>query len=112
MNTAQEDFDPRVKSFLVAIEAALPAYRYADISFVGIEHEGYETILRSSLRLSAEPLGETRRTRSISCLRAAQVLWTGRAVAIPDLVRGILETDGDPETEVVFSASENPTKSA
>jgi hypothetical protein len=32
MNIAQEEFDPRVKSFLVAIEAALPAYRYADIS--------------------------------------------------------------------------------
>jgi Holliday junction resolvase len=91
MNTVQEELDPRVRTFLSAIEAALPAYRYADISFVAIEHEGYETILRASLRLSAEPLGETRPARSISCIRAAQVLWTGRADAIANLVWGILK---------------------
>jgi hypothetical protein len=91
MNPNGEEADPRVKSFFDAIGAALPAYRHAAISFVAIEHEGYETVLRASLRLSMEPMGENRPERSIFGLRAAQLPFSGSGASIRDVVRAVMK---------------------
>lgn len=73
---------PTVEQFLGSVLHQLPAYRHSSISFVSLVHEGYETILRASLRLDAEPATTLKAEISISDLRAAHL-------PLPDVVKGL-----------------------
>jgi hypothetical protein len=96
MDTEQKELDPSVKSFFEAIDTALPAYGYAAISFVSIVHEGYETILRASLRLSMEPLKAGAPERLIFGLRAAQLPFPIGSWTIRELILAVLSGQAIP----------------
>lgn len=79
-----------VEQFLDSVRHQLPAYRHSSVSFVSLVHEGYETIVRASLRLDAEPATNLKAEISISDLRAAQVPLPGAAKGLGDLLSTLI----------------------
>ncbi len=75
-----------IEQFLDSVRHQLPAYRHSSISFVSLVYEGYETIVRASLRLDAEPAATLKAEISISDLRAAHIPLPDAAKGLGDLL--------------------------
>jgi hypothetical protein len=106
--------DPTIERFFDSIHRLLPAYRYPAISFVTLAHEGFETILRASLRLSITPPTNFRPEISIADLRAAQLALPNAAENQRNILNALVSDTGasigdhvlklQPETPQSYSA--------
>ena len=93
MNSPQTT-DANIRRFLAAIGPALPAYRYLALSFVAIVHEGEEVVLGMTLRLSVEPPTISMPEMWTQSLRAAQILLSGAAETLPDIIELLMSGQG------------------
>jgi hypothetical protein len=92
--TSTNNSDPAIERFFDSIHRLLPAYRYSAISFVTLVHEGFETILRASLRLSITPPTNSKPEISIADLRAAQLALPNAAGNLRNILNALVADTG------------------
>ena len=92
--TSTNNSDPTVEQFFDSIHRLLPAYRYPTISFVALVHEGFETILRASLRLATTPPTNLKPELSIADLRAAQLALPNAAGNLRNILAALAADTG------------------